>query len=553
MQTPDPPPSSTKDFRTGGLPTPDRPDPVRFAPEAGRLAAAGRGIESLLRKRLRYVGLAVVVVYAFFSVDAVRITARAPGLFASYGFVIAFNWLVFAAAGAITAWLWSKRLMSVGSLRTAEAVLFGAVLADISLSLFAQLFVQHDLLLLPALAEGGNRCFIYANHCSMLYFALIVGYGVLIPSTWRHCVLVVGVMALTLLTMTTTAAIADGLASGDLTDFLVPIYLYMAIAAGIAVYGAHRIEALRQEAAEARALGQYILGRSLGAGGMGEVYLAEHALLRRPCAVKLIRPERAGDSRSLQRFEREAQATATLTHPNAVQVFDYGRAEDGTFYYVMEYLPGLTLDELVGRHGPLPPGRAVHFLRQICGPLREAHAVGLIHRDIKPGNVMVCERGGRHDVAKLLDFGLVLSQAPATEGEKLTREGALAGTPAYMSPEQAAGSEGLDGRSDIYSVGAVGYFLLTGRPPFAGRSGVQALAAHLYEQPQPVSGHRPDVPAELEAVVLRCLAKDPAERFGDAGGLEAALAACHTDPWTDEDANRWWHAHAGAADEGTLR
>ena len=186
---------------------------------------------------------------------------------------------------------------------------------------------------------------------------------------------------------------------------------------------------------------------------MGEVYLAEHVLLRRPCALKLIRPERAGDPKNLRRFEREVQATATLTHPNTVQVYDYGHTDDGTFYYVMEYLPGLTLEELVKRHGPLPPARAIHFLRQVCGALEEAHAVGLIHRDIKPGNVIVCERGGVHDVAKLLDFGLVLSPVSEADGEKLTQDGAIAGTPAYMSPEQAGGQDDVDARSDIYSLG----------------------------------------------------------------------------------------------------
>src|SRR5262249_46743715 len=161
---------------------------------------------------------------------------------------------------------------------------------------------------------------------------------------------------------------------------------------------------------------------------------------------KLIRPERAGDPRNLARFEREVQAIATLTHPNTVEIFDYGRAEDGTFYYAMEYLPGLSLHELVRRCGPLPPERAVHLLRQVCGALQEAHAAALIHRDVKPGNVLVCQRGGQHDVAKLLDFGLVQGHGLGEGGQKLTQEGALAGTPAYMSPEQADGGAGLDGR-----------------------------------------------------------------------------------------------------------
>src|SRR5262245_37832727 len=198
----------------------------------------------------------------------------------------------------------------------------------------------------------------------------------------------------------------------------------------------------------------------------------------------------------------------------------------------MEYLPGLDLQELVERHGPLPPARAVHLLRQVCGALQEAHAAGLVHRDLKPSNVIVGERGGRADVAKLLDFGLVRSQSAGPDDTRLTREGAIAGTPAFMSPEQAAGKDDPDARSDVYSLGAVAYFLLAGRPPFAGPSAVKVLAAHLYEPPAPLTGHRPGVPADLEAVVLRCLAKAPAERFPDVAGLDAALAGC-------ADAGRW--------------
>jgi len=270
---------------------------------------------------------------------------------------------------------------------------------------------------------------------------------------------------------------------------------------------------------------------------MGEVYLAEHILLRRPCAIKLIRPDRAGDAQHLRRFEREVKATATLSHPNTVQVYDYGHAEDGTFYYVMEYLPGLTLEQLVERHGPLPANRAIHFLRQVCGALSEAHAIGLIHRDIKPGNVMICERGGIQDVVKLLDFGLVLPPPGDAAGDKLTQDGTITGTPAYLSPEQAGGQEAVEARCDIYSAGALAYFLLTGRPPFAGRTGMKMIAAHLYEVPEPLSRHRPDVPADLEVVILRCLAKDPNARFPDAESLNAALSSCGAaGQWTARDA-----------------
>jgi serine/threonine-protein kinase len=278
---------------------------------------------------------------------------------------------------------------------------------------------------------------------------------------------------------------------------------------------------------------------------MGEVYLAEHLLLRRPCAIKVIRAERAGDPKELVRFEREVQATATLTHPNAVQIFDYGHAEDGTFYYAMEYLPGLSLGELVRQHGPLPPERAIHFLRQVCGALGEAHAIGLIHRDIKPSNIMVCQRGGMHDVAKLLDFGLVRAPVLTAGVEDLTREGTIIGTPTYMSPEQAAGRDDVDARSDIYSLGAVAYYLLTGQPPFTHRSATEVLAAHLYESPEPLSRHRIDVPAELDAVIVKCLAKQPDQRFGDTRSLEQALAACPSaEPWTQERAAAWWQSRA---------
>ncbi|MFO0841051.1 MAG: serine/threonine-protein kinase [Gemmataceae bacterium] len=257
---------------------------------------------------------------------------------------------------------------------------------------------------------------------------------------------------------------------------------------------------------------------------MGEVWLAEHVLLRRPCAVKLIRPERLGDPQALPRFEREVQVTATLSHPNTVEVYDYGHADDGTFYYAMEYLPGQSLQELVTAEGPLEAGRAVHLLRQVCGALSEAHAAGLVHRDIKPANVLVCERGGLRDVAKLLDFGLVRARGSGQGGETLTEEGTIAGTPAYMSPEQARG-DAADTRSDLYSVGAVAYFLLTGEPPFVRDSAVQTMAAHLSDPVTP-PGRQRSVPADLEAVVLRGLEKEPARRFQSAEELEQALARC---------------------------
>jgi serine/threonine-protein kinase len=326
----------------------------------------------------------------------------------------------------------------------------------------------------------------------------------------------------------------------------------VAIAVAVAVFGSYRIHALQEQAMEAKQLGQYKLNKRLGAGGMGEVYLAEHTLLRRPCAVKLIRPEQTSDAANLARFEREVRAMARLTHWNTAEVFDYGHAEDGTFYYVMEYLPGPNLEALVNRHGPLPAGRAVHFLRQVCRALREAHGVGMLHRDVKPSNVLACERGGVWDVAKLLDFGLVQCvSCLGKDADKLTVHGAILGSPPYMSPEQAAGKADLDPRSDIYGVGAVAYFLLTGRPPFERETAMLLLMAHAYDPVVPPSRLRPDVPADLEAVVLRCLAKKPEDRYSDADALEKALAGCAAaGDWTEEAAAAWWRDHPWDPDGG---
>ncbi len=215
------------------------------------------------------------------------------------------------------------------------------------------------------------------------------------------------------------------------------------------------------------------------------------------------------------------QAVTGLSHVNTVRVYDYGRAEDGSFYYVMEYLDGPTLDELARKTGPLPPGRVVYLLRQVCGALAEAHAAGLVHRDLKPGNVIVAALGGQRDVAKLLDFGLVQDLSADADG-RLTRTGTVVGTPAYMSPEQAAGESAVDARGDVYGLGAVAFFALTGRPPFQGKTLGQLLAAHRSEPPPPLT----DVPADLAAVVTRCLAKDPRDRFPSAVALERALAQC---------------------------
>jgi serine/threonine-protein kinase len=351
-------------------------------------------------------------------------------------------------------------------------------------------------------------------------------------------------LALTPLILTPLAASRDGPLEPEMRFALLDLATLLSVAIAIAVFGSHRLQLLQAQAFEAQQLGQYRLGKRLGSGGMGEVYLAEHLLLRRPCAVKLIRPEQAGDPTTLQRFEREVQAMATLTHPNTVEIYDYGHAEDGTFYYVMEYLPGQNLEHLVSCYGTLPPARAIHLLIQVCRALREAHNVGLLHRDIKPSNIIACERGGVFDVAKLLDFGLVHATGPRKDDDRLTHHGTIIGSPPYMSPEQASGKNELDPRSDIYSLGAVAYFLLTGQPPFVRETAMMMLMAHAYEPVLPPKDLRPELPVDLQAVVLRCLEKDTCRRFPDTLSLEQALASCASvDQWTEEQAASWWHDH----------
>jgi serine/threonine-protein kinase len=458
--------------------------------------------------------------------------------------------VVAASAACLLRW---HTPTTVGALRTLELLITGTVAAAILWGMTRQEWyglLEHG----PEIASPREFSAFrgaYTESTSLRWFALLVGYGAVIPNTWRRCTAVVTVLAISPLFLFAVLSLwMRPLPTDVAVTVLSVLALWIGVAVIVVVFTAYRIEVLGQQAAEAGKLGQYLLKQRLGSGGMGEVYLAEHLLLRRPCAVKLIRREQAGDPTYVQRFEREVRLTATLTHPNTIQVFDYGRTDDDTFYYVMEYLKSFSLEQMVSRHGPLPAGRAIYLLRQVCAALREAHAIGLLHRDIKPGNVLVCERGGEHDVIKLLDFGLVL---PLTEGDgdRLTQDAAIAGTPAYMSPEQAAGDENLDARSDIYSVGALAYFLLSGHPPFVHPSAVKTLAAHLHEMPSRLTSSRPDIPGDLEATVLRCLAKNRANRFANAESLEAALAACGAAAsWSSKEAATWWRRQNAFDDPG---
>jgi serine/threonine protein kinase len=318
------------------------------------------------------------------------------------------------------------------------------------------------------------------------------------------------------------------------------------VAVAVATVGSRVIFGLRTEAARVRRLGQYTLEEKIGAGGMGVVYRARHALLRRPTAIKLLPPERAGEA-SLTRFEREVQLTSQLTHPNTVAIYDYGRTPDGVFYYAMEYLDGLNLEELVRVDGPQPAARVIAILDQVCGALSEAHERHLVHRDIKPANIILTERGGEPDVAKVVDFGLVKL---VNAGSDVTSSSSnlLTGTPMYMSPEALTTPDSADPRSDLYAVGAVAYYLLTGRPVFDSRTAAETIAAHLQTPPVPPSARAGlRIPEDLERVVLQCLEKDPSKRPGTARELRQRLLAIQVEsPWSPADASRWWRGYRDA-------
>ena len=450
----------------------------------------------------------------------------------------------FAEAAIGTFALWRFSAMTLQSLRLWELTFFVTYAAAAGFNRFAALAAPIDGIAgsVPALAVG------FSDLASLQGFIiLILAYGVLIPNTPRRSLLVVAVLtAVPLAIIFVTATVNPSLRGGRVVALVVQSMLCLAFPAVTALFAATRAIALQHRAFEAERkaeqINQYTLKQKLGEGSMGEVWLAEHRLLKRPCAVKFIRGELAAHPAIAARFAREVQAVTALTHPNTVRVYDYGRAADGAFYFVMEYLDGPTLEELVGRTGPLPPGRVVYLLRQLCGALAKAHAAGLVHRDLKPGNVIVATLGGQRDVAKLLDFGLVQDLSADAKG-RLTRTGTVLGTPDYMSPEQAAGESAVDARSDVYGLGALAFFALIGRPPFQGKTFGQLLAAHRSQPPPDLSELRPDVPADLSAVITRCLAKDPANRSPTVAAVDRALGECRcAADWSAERAAEWWQS-----------
>jgi len=319
----------------------------------------------------------------------------------------------------------------------------------------------------------------------------------------------------------------------------------------IAVLGSRVVYGLNVDVAKAQEMGSYRLVERVASGGMGEVWRAEHRLLARPAAIKLVKPEIMGGdprdtARVTRRFEREARATAALKSPHTVELYDFGVTDEGAFYYVMELLEGVDLQRLVEKHGPLPAERAVHVLRQACHSLREAHSIGLVHRDIKPANLLVCRYGPDLDFVKVLDFGLVTLQLRrGTEGAQMTAEQTLLGTPAFMPPEMITNPDAVDARADIYALGCVAHWLLTGRILFEESTPMAILLAHAQRPAKaPSETAESPIPPELDRIVLSCLEKEPEKRPVSAEDLDRQLASLSwTAPWTAERAQQWWQAN----------
>lgn len=382
---------------------------------------------------------------------------------------------------------------------------------------------------------------------------VVLMFAAIIPSVPAKT-LVAGLLAVSMNPLGMLIAKASGHwdygSPGNLLLMHYPDYLLV----GVAVVISAVVTRLGQQVSKARELGSYQVGDLIGEGGMGQVYLATHRMLARPAAIKLIRPEAIGGSDptarelAVKRFHREAEVAANLRSPHTVELYDFGATEDGTLYFVMELLDGVNLETLVRQHGPLPASRVVSILRQVCDSLEEAHARGLVHRDIKPANIHIGRLGLRHDFVKVLDFGLVKSvRAGAKENSLATATGMTPGTPDYMAPEMTLG-DNVDGRADLYALGCVGYFLLTGKLIFEASNVFHAIARHLNDVPVPPSLRAGiAVPPVLERLVLACVAKQPEQRPASAAELNRALGTVAVEPWGEEQAAAWWQSHSSPA------
>ncbi len=514
-----------------------------FVPEKRVIEGSGPPLATemgwLLQQRLRAAAFVLVVGFALFFLRSLLLHRFESVTVFFNGLMLGLLILSFAA-------LSSRWRPTLAQLRAFEVNLFALILAFFTTAQYALMLASvraDDPLHLLSVVKG--------NLLGML--AMMFTYAIFIPNNWRRAAFMIVPMALAPMVVPWVL----GQFHPELYEVAVRVAnleqlseqgLFLFLGAFTAIYGTHTINSLRTEAYQARLSNQYHLGRKLGGGGMGEIYFAEHQLLKRPCAIKLIRHDLAGNPRIFARFEREVRATAALSHWNTIEIYDYGRNDDGSFYYVMEYLPGLSLSQLVHRHGPMAAVRVIYLLRQACDALGEAHESGLVHRDIKPANLMSAYRGGHYDVAKLLDFGLVKTLSEDHQSIHLSQEGTVAGSPLYMAPEQIMNTGPADARTDIYALGAVAYFMLTAQPPFTGENAMAVMIAHTRDPVPPPSQIKPGIPSDLEEVVLRCLAKDPKDRYPTTAHLAEALNACaDAANWSPQHAAHWWRSHGQTA------
>ncbi len=469
----------------------------------------------LLARRLhRFAGHAALIAGAFALVRLVLTMVYAGGPLHLPGML----WHMLGAAVLALLWLATRRERSMRVLHALDmgAMLTGgAAFSAMAMALPDRLEVGHVLLLI-------------------LSYGMILR-AVFVPSSTGRTLVVAG--GLTIPFVAVVAAHAQ-----HLVVELVYMGTWWLVSTSVCAATSSVVYGLRRDVHEAMRLGQYTLEEKLGEGGMGIVYRASHAFLKRPTAVKVLRPDHS-DAVDIARFEREVQLSSRLTHPNTVHVFDYGRTADGLFFYAMELIEGASLLDVVAVFGPLPPERVAHILHQVSGSLAEAHEIGLIHRDVKPSNILLCQSGGEPDVAKLVDFGMV--KQLASSDRALTAHNALVGTPLYMAPEAITDPNRVDQRADVYALGAVAYFLLTGSDVFDKDSIIAVCNDHLHAQPEPPSsrlGKR--LPAALEDLVMACLAKDPADRPQSARDIQRELEPFMLKhPWRRETAKRWWQRY----------
>ncbi len=513
-----------------------RNHPARIALVQGRSPRPETA--ELLQRRMRVAAQLIALAIGLFFVRDFVLDERPQDLWWRVAMLVVFV--------AITVYL-RPRTLWMGQARAAEVVGFG---------LLGAWFARNEYVHLIGWAEQQNRSAVLFTLASevLAFYVVMSGYAMFIPNTWRRALLIVGGMAvvpfatLGAVRVTNPEEYRFVAASLDLNS-LSFLAVVMVVGVLVASAGANVIHTLRRQVADARQLGQYRLKEKIGAGGMGEVWEADHRFLVRPAAIKLIKPDIAegGDPQlaesMLRSFEREVQATAMLRSVHTIEVYDFGVTEDETFYYVMELLDGFDLQTLVKRFGPLPPERVVHIMLQVCESLAEAHAAGLTHRDLKPANIFTCRMGTAYDFVKVLDFGLVkIHREDGIEEATLTGGGTIVGTPAFMSPEAVLGRD-QDSRSDIYALACVGFWLLTGHLVFEADTPLEMAIQQAEVAPTLPSTRFPDiaVPEQLEDVLLSCLEKDPSSRPASAEEVARLLSESGIEEtWTPAAARQWW-------------